>query len=190
MRARSHAELFWCVPKAARCVPARTRRTLAYPEGSSVRARTHAAHSGVSRRRFRACSRARGALCRYSESASVRPARTRRTLVRHGGAPVRARSHAAHSGVSRRRFRVRPHARGAHGRGPKVFPCVHACTRRPWARSEGDSVRARSHAGHPGAPRGRCRACPLAIWCSPKLHIGNLERRLHEVPRRARSEQI
>ena len=114
----------------APCVPARTRRTLRWPEGDSLCARTHAAPLGVSRRGFRACPLARGARLVFSEGASVR-ARSHAALLGAGrGGLPRVRSHATHSGVARRSFSVCPR------RVPKGSPRAPARTRCPWARFE------------------------------------------------------
>ena len=177
-------------PRAPPCVPARTRRTLACrtlrilgrPENVPVRARSHAAHSGVTRMRFGACPLARGAYGRGPMPQCVParrrrilappkaahpwraprvlpcvPARTWRSWAQPKGAPVRARSRAARSGVSR----------GAS-------PCVPAPTRHTLACPEGDSVRARSHAALMGAARGCSRACPLVRGAPRRLTCGNV----------------
>ena len=131
---------------------------------------------GAPRRHFCACPLARGAPRGAPKAPPCRC--TRPTLAGPEGASVRARSHAAlvgaarrrsracppvsGPGVPRRRFRARPLARGASWRTPKALSCVPARTRRPRARPEGDSVRARPHAAHPGAPRKPYRGCPLA----------------------------
>ena len=170
-------------PRALLCVPARTRRTLACSEGASVRARSHAAQTGVShaahpgapRGRFvRACSHAahdgvpRKRFCafRCARSAHGRgprappcvPARTRRPLACPEGASVRARSYAALTGAPRKQFRARPLARGASWRAPKAIPCLPAGTRRILARPEGPLVGARLHVAPMGTPRRRSRA--------------------------------
>ena len=163
MRARSHAELFWCFPKAILCVPARTRRLGVCPDGTSARARSHAALVWC-----------------FPKVHPCVPARTRRTWAQVEGTPVRARPHAAHSVVARRRLSVCPHARGAFGRVleglpgvpartrrlsggvVRIRPCVPARTRRTWAQFEGAPVRARSHAAHSIGPRRRFSGWPRA----------------------------
>ena len=177
----------WRAPRALLCVPARRRRSWARPEGAPVRTRSHAAHSGVLRGRFcacllarganwrvtrcapwgapralRACPLARGARWRAPKALLCVPVRTQRSWARPEGAPVRARSHAAPSGVPRGCFSACPLVRGAHWRALKAIPCAPAGTRRILARPEGDSVFARWHAAHPSAPRRPSRGCPLA----------------------------
>ena len=63
-----------------------------------VRARSHAAHSGASRGRPRACPLARGALWRAPRALLCVPVRAQRSWARPEGAPARARSCAAHPG--------------------------------------------------------------------------------------------
>eukprot|EP00959_Pyramimonas_sp_CCMP1952_P449704 9416417-Pyramimonas_sp.AAC.1 len=97
------------------------RRTLARPQSASVRARSHAAHSGALRTCFRACPLALGALWRASKAPPCVPARTRRILARPESVSVRARSHAVHSGARRTCFRACPLARGAPWRAQKAL---------------------------------------------------------------------
>ena len=178
-------------PGALLCVPARTRRSLACPEGASVRARSQAALLGAARGRSCAYPLARGALWRAPrallcvpartrrklachtlrtlgrpEGASCVPARTRRAMACPESASVRSGAHAALMGAARGRPRACPLARGALWRAPRVLQCVPARTRRSLARPESDSVRARWHAAHLGAPRRRFRVCPLARGAS------------------------